>query len=68
MHGGRQGRMLLWKELAGCVGRGFCFLCRPLRGLARSHRDCTTFNSCAEPVGAGEPAKAATRFRRSPAG
>ncbi|PLP86735.1 hypothetical protein CXG50_10125 [Pseudomonas plecoglossicida] len=30
---------------------------RPLRGLARSHRDRTNSKPCAVPVGAGEPAK-----------
>ncbi|PMY78258.1 hypothetical protein C1X72_26385 [Pseudomonas sp. FW306-2-2C-D06B] len=52
----------------GCRS-GFCVdLARPLRGLARSHRYCIGSGSNGEPVGAGEPAKAATRFRRSPAG
>ncbi|PTU53549.1 hypothetical protein DBB42_03995 [Pseudomonas plecoglossicida] len=32
-------------------------LYRPLRGLARSHRDVTAFETCAVPVGAGKPAK-----------
>ncbi len=32
-------------------------LYRPLRGLARSHRCTTGFESCAVPVGAGMPAK-----------
>ncbi|POA86055.1 hypothetical protein C1882_11195 [Pseudomonas sp. FW305-E2] len=32
-------------------------LCRPIRGLARSRRNTTAFESCARPVGAGKPAK-----------
>ncbi|PYB99739.1 hypothetical protein DMX12_15150 [Pseudomonas sp. MB-090624] len=36
----------------GCVGP-----CRPLRGLARSHKDRTVSEICAVPVGAGKPAK-----------
>ncbi|PLP87289.1 hypothetical protein CXG50_22080 [Pseudomonas plecoglossicida] len=32
-------------------------LCRPFRGLARSHRYCTVLKSCGVPVGAGKPAK-----------
>ncbi|PPB16482.1 hypothetical protein EGJ22_13360 [Pseudomonas sp. p99-361] len=36
----------------GCVGP-----CRPLRGLARSHRYSTDFKYCAVLVGAGKPAK-----------
>ncbi|RFQ00566.1 hypothetical protein D0O09_18040 [Pseudomonas putida] len=35
----------------------FCCLCRPLRGLARSHRGHHVTEDCAEPVGAGKPAK-----------
>ncbi|RFQ05100.1 hypothetical protein D0O09_04835 [Pseudomonas putida] len=35
----------------------FGSLYRPLRGLARSHRDITEFKLCIDPVGAGAPAK-----------
>ncbi|PTU51615.1 hypothetical protein DBB42_14360 [Pseudomonas plecoglossicida] len=41
-------------------GRG-CH-CWPLRGLARSHRFITGLGNCAEPVGAGEPAKKPAPF------
>ncbi|PLU86119.1 hypothetical protein CXG45_19115 [Pseudomonas plecoglossicida] len=33
------------------------WLCRPLRGHARSHRYCTGVENGATPVGAGAPAK-----------
>ncbi|PXZ46480.1 hypothetical protein EZZ80_26195 [Pseudomonas putida] len=47
---------------------GFCVKqVRPLRGLARSHRYRTGSGTNGEPVGAGLPAKKATRSRRSPA-
>ncbi|TFW20248.1 hypothetical protein E4L40_21720 [Pseudomonas putida] len=32
-------------------------LCRPIRGLARSHRNTTAFERCALLVAAGKPAK-----------
>ncbi|TRO33507.1 hypothetical protein EQ845_17490 [Pseudomonas putida] len=50
----------------GCCP-GFCVKqIRPLRGLARSHRYRTGSVTTGEPVGAGLPAKKATRSRRSP--
>ncbi|RCL28760.1 hypothetical protein C6A77_05150 [Pseudomonas sp. AFG_SD02_1510_Pfu_092] len=55
--------LLLWVYLPGLHGRAFlCLkfcgcLCRPLRGLARSHRDITVPKTCGVLVGAGKPAK-----------
>ncbi|PYC01450.1 hypothetical protein DMX12_12220 [Pseudomonas sp. MB-090624] len=54
--------MLLWVYLPGLDGRAFLclvccgWLCRPVRGLARSHRYITALESCDLPVGAGKPA------------
>ncbi|AXQ49163.1 hypothetical protein DZC31_20155 [Stenotrophomonas rhizophila] len=41
-----------WSAISGCD-----YLCRPLRGRARSHRDITRPESGDIPVGAGVPAK-----------
>ena len=65
--GGELGQALVVfdDEDAGCGvvhGFGLCLLFfsglyRPLRGLARSHKDRTAFMACTVPVGAGVPAK-----------
>ncbi|RCL21595.1 hypothetical protein C6A77_22150 [Pseudomonas sp. AFG_SD02_1510_Pfu_092] len=41
--------------------------CGLLRGLARSHRDCTALESDAVPVGAGKPAKKPTTIPQTTA-
>ncbi|MDH4552485.1 hypothetical protein E8E68_21515 [Pseudomonas sp. BN607] len=54
--------MLVERLVEGCQGgvghlSVLCWLGRPFRGLARSHRSSTHFEFCAVPVGAGMPAK-----------
>ncbi|AVH39307.1 hypothetical protein AL532_24795 [Pseudomonas monteilii] len=41
-------------------------LYRPLRGLARSHRDITNIENCGVPVGAGKPAKRPAQVTQNP--
>ncbi|UPK88815.1 hypothetical protein E5221_01425 [Pseudomonas sp. A2] len=43
-----------------CDGCGPWGCCAALRGHARSHRYCAGFRFCADPVGAGVPAKGRT--------
>ncbi|HCV37806.1 MAG TPA: hypothetical protein DGQ94_03580 [Pseudomonas sp.] len=42
------------------LGALFCCLCCPLRGHARSHRNCTVIKLCEVPVGAGARESAGT--------